>query len=117
MKNIITLVALLFISKSFAGVKFTCSVERMGKSIKIEKNYVVMSDLNIESNRQVASINENKIPSRTRFSGKSIEKIMYVSGEKYLLHINDINAYSEINDYLIIKSQKGHEMMFSVNCQ
>ncbi len=53
---------------------------------------------------------------RTRDLGKGVEKIFYLSGEKHTIHISDKSKFNELNDFISIKSRRGHEVTFPLNC-
>jgi hypothetical protein len=49
--------------------------------------------------------------------GNGFSKFFYVSGKKYTIHIDDKDNFSDIDDYMIIKSSNGHEITYPLNCQ
>ncbi len=53
----------------------------------------------------------------TKNSVNGLTKILLYEGNKYTLHIENFNNFSDLKDYLIIKSSKGHEITYPLICQ
>ena len=67
--------------------------------------------------RQIASSPISFENLRTRWNGNSVEKIGHFENYKHTIHIDDVNNLSDVNDYISIRSQEGHEMIYPLNCQ
>ncbi|EQC45691.1 hypothetical protein [Bacteriovorax sp. Seq25_V] len=88
-------------------MKVECKTARENFIVKIKDN-----NLTIDGRYPAQTMAQ-----RTRDLGKGVEKIFYLSGEKHTIHIGDKNKFSELNDFIAIKSRKGHEVTFPLNCQ
>lgn len=107
------LLASLFSTSALADI--TCYTPRMGRKIVIQDNSVAISKpfLGKSEERAVASVNSV----RTKLIGHGFSKILFNGGAKHIVHINDANNFSEINDYLLIRSAEGHEMTYPLTCE
>lgn len=94
-----------------------CHNERMRKSFVIHKNQVT---INIEredySGRSIASLSYSQRATRTKHHANGFSKIMSFEGKKYTLHIEDTKNFSELNDYISIRSKEGHEITYPLYC-
>lgn len=53
---------------------------------------------------------------RTQKNHQGFSKTLYIDGNKHRIKIQNVNEFSESNDYLSITSPKGHEMTYPLNC-
>lgn len=65
-------------------------------------------------NRSISSIGAESVRTHKKHLGFS--KTLYIDGNKHRIHVQNTNAFSEVNDYLSITSPKGHEMTYPLNC-
>ncbi len=107
-----TIITLLFFlqAKAFAGV--TCHTPRLSKAFQIGKTSIAFYQADVSRGRELAST----IPARTRFTNTGFTKVITHEGKKYTLHIEDKNNFSELEDYLVIKNNKGHEITYPLTC-
>jgi len=92
----------------------TCTTPRESKVLVIKKESVSLSKPYLdESSRSVASTSVI----RTKLLGKGFTKVLFVDGNKHTIHIEDQASFSDVNDYLVIRSKMGHEMTYPLNCQ
>lgn len=107
-----TLLTILFFiqAKSFASI--TCHTPRLSKAFQINSTSVAFYQNDVAHSREIAST----IPARTRFTGQGFTKVIINGGNKYTLHIENKNSFSEVDDYLTIKNDKGHEMTYPITC-
>jgi hypothetical protein len=97
----------------FASEQITCFGPRNSHKIILNSKSVSVSKPFSNISRDVAS----EISVRTRVMGNGFSKFFYVSGKKYTIHIDDKDNFSDIDDYMIIKSSNGHEITYPLNCQ
>ena len=108
MKKLLLTTLLISASMSFAApIKVKCSTPRSNVVIKINGN-----NLSLDGRFPAETVAQ-----RTKLSGSSITKIFYVAGEKHTIHLNDKNSFNELEDFVNIKSRKGHEMTFPLTCK
>jgi hypothetical protein len=107
------LLALTIGTTASANGNIECQVDRMGKTFSISTNTITLRGDESENGRAIASI----AAIRTRRSGNGFTKIMNFEGHKYGLHIEDTNSFSEVNDYITIRSSRGHEVTYPISCQ
>ncbi len=114
---------ILFILMTFLGVsntyasknkEYTCFTPRYSRAFVVKKNTIAFFDPYSQiKSRGIASA----IPVRTRYAKKGFTKILFISGTKHTIHINNVNAPNELDDYLIMRGKKGHEVTYPINCQ
>jgi hypothetical protein len=87
----------------------------MSKKIVITKKSVAISKpfLKELGERSVASTTSV----RTKFTGTGFDKVIFNNGNKHVVHIEDRNNFSEVDDYLLVKSKEGHEMIYPLICE
>lgn len=88
-----------------------CNVPRIDKIIKISGEKVSIHKID-EITRKIASV--SMIRSQKSMTG--ITKIMSHQGHKYTIHINDTKNFSEVDDFVSIRSKKGHEITYPLIC-
>jgi hypothetical protein len=99
---------------AFAGI--TCSSDRMQKDLVISKSSVAFNEYHDSSDsRSIASSNLHGV--RTQKTIKGFNKIVFFEGQKHTIHIDDVSNFSDVNDYITIRSQKGHEIIYPISCQ
>jgi len=110
---IITLISLL--ATPLFARDLTCFTPRMAKKIVIKADSVAITKPYLKgiSDRAVASSNSV----RTKFTRLGFEKIIFSDGHKHTIRIKDKTNLSDINDYLIIQNNKGHEVVYPLDCE
>ena len=107
----------LFAQNSVASVetsgKITCETPRGNKVLVIEDQKVSISQpFRIKQERAVASVQNV----RTKLAGSGFTKVLFHNGVKHIIHVEDRQNFSAIDDYLIIRSNEGHEMTYPLEC-
>lgn len=64
--------------------------------------------------RSISSINGESV--RTHKKHLGFTKTLYIDGNKHRINVQNVNEFSDVNDYLSITSPKGHEMTYPLNC-
>jgi hypothetical protein len=64
--------------------------------------------------RAISSIDGSSV--RTHKKQNGFTKTLYVDGNKHRINIQNVNQFSDVNDYLSITSPKGHEMTYPLTC-
>lgn len=91
-----------------------CHTPQFFKSFLITKNKVVfLKKENDQSKREIASISSMR--SRSTMSG--FIKELNFEGDKYLINVSNVAKFSEVDDFMSVRSKKGHEMTYSISCQ
>lgn len=67
-----------------------------------------------KTNRAISS---TPVAVRTLKTHQGFTKILYVSGHKHRIHINNINSMNDVDDYISIISPRGHKMTYPINCK
>jgi len=66
--------------------------------------------------RSIAS-NSISIPTmRTKHSNNGVDRISFFENKKHTFHIEDSQSFNSANDYLAIKNQQGHEIVYPLDC-
>lgn len=112
MKTLITFILLALSFASFATEKIVCFGPRNSHKVEINGKSVSVSRPFSNINRNVAS----EIAVRTRVMGNGFSKFFYLGGKKYTVHIDDQASFSDIDDYMIIRSNNGHEITYPLEC-
>lgn len=85
------------------------------KEITMDKDHV---SFNLEDNsgikREISSIQDVKVQTHNKYKG--FTKTLYIDGMKHKVHVEDVNGFNEVQDYLTITSPKGHEMTYPLTC-
>ncbi|MDC1174770.1 hypothetical protein OAT67_05225 [Bacteriovoracaceae bacterium] len=89
-----------------------CETPRESTKVVLKVKSVSFSSSLEESGRDVASIQGV----RTKYSKGGFTKVLFKEGNKYMFHVNNYNSFSELDDYLVIRSKTGHEMTYPLNC-
>lgn len=96
-----------------ADKNIVCFGPRQSHKVVLNKKNVTISRPFAAINREIAS----EISVRTRLRGNGFSKFFYLAGKKYTIHIEDQNNFSDIDDYMVIKSSNGHEITYPLECQ
>jgi hypothetical protein len=110
-KNTLVLIILALGFSGAANASIYCHTPRDTKVFQIHKQKVTFMVEGF-SNRIPASINSV----RTRKTIKGFTKVVAFEGHKHTIHIENANHFSEVDDYLIIRSHKGHEVTYPITC-
>ena len=110
MKKATLILGLLFSVSSFASIE--CHTPRMNKTFTIKSDRVTFFNGQAQEGREIASA-----PTRTRNTAKGFTKILNFKGRKHTIHINDKNSFSNVNDYIIVRNRRGHEMTYPLSCK
>lgn len=90
-----------------------CHTARMNKIIEINDDGVTFfqeGDSNLS--RKLASVQ-----SRTKKSGLGFSKTLSFENQKHTIFIKDVKNFSEVEDYIVIKSLNGHEVTYPLTCK
>lgn len=110
MKTLTILGILAFMSVS-ASAAIKCVTPYGAKTFEISENTLAMK----KENAVGRSISSTFSP-RTKVTHTGFTKTMYVDSHKYKITVTDKNDFSELNDYLVITSPKGHKVTYPLNC-
>ena len=91
-----------------ADDRIVCSSERLNKEIVIDGTQVTFNS-EWNEGRAIASV-------RTRFVGQGFTKVLNLDGHKYKIHVEDVGRFSEVDDYIAIRSPQGHEITYPLSC-
>lgn len=64
--------------------------------------------------RAISSVESDSV--RTHKKQNGFTKTLYINGNKHRISVQNVNEFSDANDYLSITSPKGHEMTYPLNC-
>lgn len=112
----ITVMTILTMSvMSSALAKTTCYTPRMSKKIVITDKSVAISKPFLKELGERAVASTTSV--RTKLVGSGFEKVIFSNGNKHTVHIEDKSNFSQVDDYLLIKSKEGHEMIYPLTCE
>ena len=103
-------IALAFCFTANAAIK--CETAFGEKSFVIENEHVVFTKESEEAGRSISSIEQV----RTERRHKGFDKLLFKDGLKHRIHIDNADTYSDVDDYMVITSPKGHEMTYPLSC-
>lgn len=118
MKHISTLLLLVLVAPTIMGATFgkqviECHTPRMTKTFQIANNNVTFyQNDESETRRNIASVNQI----RTKRETTGFTKFLKFEGHKYTIHIQDLEKFSEVDDYILVRSKAGHEMTYPLTC-
>lgn len=107
MKKIIITLMLTSLSYAATPLKVSCSTPRNNVAIKIDGDKLSLK----------GRFPAETIAQRTKQVGNSITKVFFLAGEKHTIHLENKNQYSEFDDFINIKTRKGHEITFPLHCK
>ena len=114
MTTIMTFIILALGQNAFASI--VCSSDRMQKDLVISNTSIAFQEYQDSSDsRSIASTNFQSV--RTKKMNNGFNKIVFFEGQKHTIHINNTSDFSEVDDYITIRSQKGHEIIYPLSCQ
>lgn len=90
-----------------------CETAYGEKSFHIEDDRVVFSKETANSGRSISSI--DMVRTEKRHHG--FDKILNMNGNKHRIHIENPAEFSDVHDYMVITSPKGHEMTYPLSCR
>lgn len=98
----------LFVGQVF-GSQIKCTSERLGQTFQIEKTTVTFTD---NDGRSLASVG-----TRTKMRGYSVDKILSYNNKRMTIHVDNKTSFSPLNDYVVLKNSRGHEITYPLDCQ
>lgn len=116
MKALFIVFSTLFIMAQTAQASIICESSRMRNDLKITDSTVAFFDAE-ESGESRSIASSSVLGARTQRKGSGFTKIVYFEGQKHTIHINDVNNFSDMDDYITIRSQKGHEVIYPLSCE
>jgi hypothetical protein len=93
----------------------SCSTAFGEKTFTIEENRISFHKEDQDGvARSISSINGESV--RTHKKHLGFTKTLYIDGNKHRINVQNVNEFSEVNDYLSITNPKGHEMTYPLHC-
>lgn len=90
-----------------------CHTPRMNKVFEVsDKKVTFFNEFDTKAKRELASA-----PSRTKNNAKGVTKFVDFENQKHTIHINDMEKFSDVDDYIIIKARTGHEVTYPITCE
>ncbi len=111
--SLLITITLLISTAMSSDKKLICSVERLNQAFHLKENSITFYDIENQDGRSIASINKL----RTIKQDEGITKIIIYNNLRYSFHIENQNNFSNHEDYLTIHSNKGHEIIYPIDCQ
>jgi hypothetical protein len=94
--------------------KINCQAPGTSYTLIINKNHVSLyKEDNFAHQRSVAST----MPVNTTKTVNGFTKTLDFENKRYTIHIENQNKFSDVSDYLSIRSSEGHEMTYPLICQ
>ena len=118
---------ILTIAASFSGQAYgskgklknpvICHTPRMKLAFKVDNQHIAFLQHKQKDgpDRQIASSEE--MDCGTRLTHKGFTKVVNYEGKKHKIHIRDVNKFSALDDYIIIRNSEGHEVTYPLNCE
>ena len=107
------LFAMFITSQALAAPQIICTTPRESKVVLIKETSIALSTPEkLINQRTVASVSSV----RTKIEGKGFTKIIFMNGIKHTIHIDDQAQFSDTNDYMVMRSNEGHEITYPLTC-
>lgn len=107
---VMTFLALLTFSTSASVL---CHTPRMNKIFEVsDKKVTFFNEFDSKAKRELASV-----ASRSKSIDMGVTKVVEFENQKHTIHIANMNSFSDVNDYIIIKSRTGHEVTYPLSCE
>ncbi|OFZ25760.1 MAG: hypothetical protein A2381_03315 [Bdellovibrionales bacterium RIFOXYB1_FULL_37_110] len=90
-----------------------CESERMNKAFLLRENSVTFIDKENDPLRAIAS----SIPARTQYVNSGINQMLNHEDKKYFIHISNLDNFSDVDDYIEMKTMEGHNIMYPIHCR
>ena len=111
--KLLTIYFVLAVSNIFAAPQIICTTPRESKVVLIKDRSIAFSTPEkLINQRSVASVSSV----RTKLEGSGFTKIIFLDGIKHTIHIESKDNFSDVNDYMVMRSQEGHEMTYPLTC-
>ncbi len=98
---------------SFASnASILCHTPRMNKIFEIKDNRITFyNEFDAKAKRELASVN-----ALAQKDGNGFTNTVDFENQKHVIHISNLNEFSDFNDYIIIKAKTGHEVTYPLTC-
>jgi hypothetical protein len=110
------LILMIHAMSSYASAgSITCETAFGEKRFTIENQ--IISFIKEDSSgvsRSISSVSGDSVRTQKRHLG--FIKTLYIDGNKYKINVQNVNEFSDVNDYLSITGPKGHEMTYPLTC-
>ncbi|MBL6988266.1 MAG: hypothetical protein ISR65_00725 [Bacteriovoracaceae bacterium] len=100
------------------GKTLKCTTPRMQKTFTVNKSTVTFyyEEDSIQAEQKAGRAIASAVPMRTKRTGSGFTKYFTYEGNRYTIHIDNINHLSEVDDYMTIRSSEGHEILYPITC-
>ncbi|RZF21879.1 MULTISPECIES: hypothetical protein [Halobacteriovorax] len=88
-------------------INFKCSSKRKNIEFQIKNNLI----------KTEGRMPAQSITGRTSKVGNSVTNHYSMGGQKFQIHFDDITDSNEMNTYISIRTDKGHEVTYPLNCE
>lgn len=90
-----------------------CHTPRMNKIFEVsDKKVTFFNEFDSHTKRTLASVT-----SRSKNENMGVTRVVQFENQKHTIHIANMNSFSDVNDYIIIKSKTGHEVTYPLSCE
>lgn len=120
LSTILGFLGLILMIQAFSAQASTpsisCSTAFGEKTFTIDDNRISFhKEDDAGVSRSISSVNGDSVRTHKKHLGFS--KTLYIDGNKHRINVQNVNEFSDVNDYLSITSPKGHEMTYPLNCR
>jgi len=113
MKKLLVILSLVFTVQAMSKT-MVCQTPNELKVVKIDERKVTFLRSVSEQNiREVASVAHV----RTRSVGKTLDKVLMQGSVQYKFHIENVDKFSDVDDYVTMTSETGHSVTYPITCQ
>lgn len=92
-----------------------CHTPRVNLALKVEHNNILFIRESVDAARGLASTEVQNV--RTLYRSGSITKVLQYNGDRYTIHIGDQATFSNLDNYMIVRNDEGHEMTYPLSCE
>lgn len=96
--------------------KINCHTPRHKNNFTIHKSEIIFHSPEEWKNLQYINSDRSLSSVRTKKKGRGFIKVVNFEGNSFSIHIADLKSFNEIEDYLTIRSRKGHEITYPLIC-
>lgn len=110
MKVLLQTIILMTLSFNImASDSISCYSDRLNTEFKISKQAI---SIVAEDGRSIASVS-----ARTKHLSQGFNKILNHENKKVTLHIQNKRSFSQVDDYITLRNQQGHEVTYPLECE
>ncbi len=113
MLRIYTVLIGIFVAGACSASSISCQTNYDEYSVKVDQDTIALKKYSSDSDREVAS---QGLQTRNLPKTEGMAKVFFKNGLKFKLNIASLKSFSDVDDYLVVTSEEGHQMTYPLTC-